>query len=229
MRSPLRLAMAQPACVPYDVEANALAHATAIRAAASRIVVFPELSMSGYEMDAPALSCNDQRLAPIIRACAESGSLALVGAPLDGDYIAMLAIDGSGARPAYRKVYVADEEARFRAGPEPAVLEIDGWRLGLAICRDTGIPQHQADTAALGIDAYLAGTLMFDHETDKQNERAQRIARQYRVWVGFASFAGQTGSGYERTAGRSGVWAPDGELVAQAGPCPGEVVSTTIA
>jgi predicted amidohydrolase len=33
------------------------------------------------------------------------------------------------------------------------VLKVEGWRLGLAICKDIGIPQHASDTAALGIDA----------------------------------------------------------------------------
>jgi predicted amidohydrolase len=28
-------------------------------------------------------------------------------------------------------------------------VDVDGWRLGLAICKDVGVPQHQADTAAL--------------------------------------------------------------------------------
>ena len=52
-RTPLRLAVAQPPCVPLDVAANARAHAAAVRAAGARVVVFPELSLTGYELDAP--------------------------------------------------------------------------------------------------------------------------------------------------------------------------------
>ena len=57
----------------------------------------------------------------------------------------MLAIEGSGGRVAYRKFNVHSSEAgRFSLGPaEHAVLDVDGWRLGLAICRDTGIPRHR--------------------------------------------------------------------------------------
>jgi predicted amidohydrolase len=70
----------------------------------------------------------------------------------------MLAVDGSGATVAYRKLWLGAAEAeRFIPGGKPAVLEVNGWRLGLAICRDTGIQQHSSDTAALGIDAYVAG------------------------------------------------------------------------
>jgi predicted amidohydrolase len=223
MREPLVIAVAQPLCVPYDVAANTLTHAATVRSAGARVVVFPELSLTGYELDAPAITVEDPRLAPIIEACAEAGSLALVGAPVHGEagrsYIAMLAVDGTGATVAYRKVWLGTEEAhRFTPGDTPAVLDVDGWRLGLAICRDTGIPQHASDTAALGIDAYVAGVLESAEDAAIPGERARRIAADHHVWVAVASFAGSTGGGYARAAGRSGIWSPDGVVVAQVGP-----------
>jgi predicted amidohydrolase len=228
MRNPLSIAVAQPPTVAFDVAANALTHAATVRAAQARVVVFPELSLTGYEMDAPAIAVDDARLRPIVEACAETGSLALVGAPLQGEagqaHIAMLAIDAAGARVAYRKVCVdITESERFAPGGTPAVLEVDGWRLGLAICKDTGIAQHAADTAALGIDAYVAGTLMGVDETDIQNERARRIATTHQVWVALASFAGSTGSGYDHAAGCSGIWTATGTVLAQAGPETGAI------
>jgi predicted amidohydrolase len=61
---------------------------------------------------------------------------------------------------AYHKVWLgAAESNRFTAGDERTVLQVNGRRLGLAICKDTSIPQqHASDTAALGIDAHVAGT-----------------------------------------------------------------------
>ena len=226
MRTPLSIAVAQPPCVPYDVAANVAAHAATVRRVGTRLVVFPELSLTGYHMDAANLALDDARLGPLIDACTELNVLALVGAPVAGaaqrSHIGLLALDRTGARVAYRKLYPGDEEAgRFAPGPAPVAFEVDGWRLGLAICRDTSIARHSADTAELGIDAYVACTLMFDHETDLQNARSAEIARRHRVWVAVASFAGSTGEGYERCAGCSGVWAPDGTLLSQVGPAPG--------
>ncbi len=222
---PLVVAVAQPRTVGYDVSANARAHAAAIRAAGARVVVFPELSVTGYELDAPAVAPDDPRLAPIVAACAETGALALVGAPVadvTGAYIAMLAVDGEGARVAYRKMWLGEAEAgRFTPGPAPAAVDVDGWRLGLAICKDTGVPRHAADTAALGVDAYLAGTVEHAHQAASQAERARRVAVEHRVWVAVASCAGPTGGGFARTAGRSGIWSPGGDPVAVAGPEPG--------
>jgi predicted amidohydrolase len=43
------------------------------------VVVFPELSLTGHELDAAAVDPADDRFAPVIDACAATGSIALVG------------------------------------------------------------------------------------------------------------------------------------------------------
>jgi predicted amidohydrolase len=164
-----------------------------------------------------------------VRACAATDTIALAGAPVAGPHIAMLAIDGDGARVAYRKQHPhGTGEARFRAGPGPEVLEVDGWRLGLAICRDTGIPEHAAKTAALGIDAYVAGAADHPEADVVMAERARRVVTDHGVWVAFACFAGPTGDPFPQTAGRSGIWAPDGRVAARAGRAPGEIARATM-
>ncbi|MGW0433431.1 carbon-nitrogen hydrolase family protein [Micromonospora sp. NPDC003197] len=231
-RQPLVIAVAQPRTVAYDVIANATQHADAVRAAHARVVVFPELSLTGYELDAPAITVDDPRLAPIVEACAETGATTLVGAPVADEagraYIALLAVDGAGVRMAYRKVYVHESEARFSAGTGPAVLEVDGWRLGLAICRDTRFAEHDAATAALGMDVYVAAVLDHARDAHVAAERAQRVIADHGVWVAVASFAGSTGGGFDQAAGGSAIWAPDGGMLTHAGPEPGKVVRATL-
>lgn len=242
MRGTLTIAVAQPQCVAGDVAANALAHAALISAAHSRLVLFPELSLTGYELDAPVVEPDDERLEPVIAACAATDSIALVGAPVRaqeatssddsqdwGANIATLAVDAGGAHVAYRKQWIAASEShRFSAGARPAVISVDGWRLGLAICKDFSVEQHAADTAALGINAYLAATLMFHDETVEQEQRAAQRALDLKVWVAVASFAGATGGGYASTAGGSGIWGPDGLPRARAGNSVGEFVRTVL-
>ena len=232
-REPLTVAVAQPPCVRYDVAANARTHAATIRSVGARVVVFPELSLTGYELDARPIAAHRPELTPVVEACAEVGSVALAGAPVDGrtgrPHIAILAIDGTGVAVAYHKMWLgASECERFAAGEEPAVLDVDGWRLGLAVCKDTGVPQHAADTAALGIDAYVAGTLKAANEAAVQDERARNVAVDHEVWVAVASFAGPTGGGFDEAAGRSAIWSPDGVPVARAGTEVGAVASATL-
>ncbi|TMQ93634.1 carbon-nitrogen hydrolase family protein [Actinomadura soli] len=226
MPAPLTLAVAQPPCTPRDVGANVAAHAGTIRAARSRMVLFPELSLSGYELDAENISPADPRLAPLVDACAASGTVALAGAPVDS-HIAVLRVDAAGISVVYRKINLGDAEAvRFRPGEGPAVISVDGWRFGLAVCKDTGVPRHLADTAALGIDAYLAGVC--DNDPAVVDERAHRAATVHGVWVAFASFAGRAGGGYDPAAGHSSIRTPDGLVVAQAGPEPGALARATL-
>jgi predicted amidohydrolase len=126
-------------------------------------------------------------------------------------------------------MWVGDEaSARFTPGDAPAVLDVDGWRLGLAVCRDTGIPQHAADTAALGVDAYVAGVLETKEDSAVPEERARRVAAEHGIRVVTASFAGSTGGGFDEAAGRSGIWSPDGSVVAEAGPEAGAIVRGTL-
>ena len=75
---------------------------------------------------------------------------------------------------------------------------------------------------------YAAGVL--EHEVDRavQPERARRVARDHGIWVAIASFAGSTGEGFERAAGRSGIWRPDGAVEVEAGVEPGEIAAAAI-
>jgi predicted amidohydrolase len=233
VRDPLVIAVAQPRLLADEVATNAVTHADTVRAARARVVVFPELSLTGYELDAAPIAADDPRLAPVVEACAETSAVALVGAPVRGEdgrsHIATLAIDGAGARVAYRKIWLGGSEPeRFSPGELPAVEEVDGWRLGLAICKDAGVREHADETAALGIDAYVAGTVKAADEAALQSERARRIATRHRIWVAVASFAGSTGGGYAETAGRSAIWRSDGVAVAQAGAEPGAIARATL-
>ncbi len=208
-------------------------HAAAVRAADARVVVFPELSLTGYELDASPVAPDDPALTPIVAACAATGSLALVGAPVADEqgrvFIAMLRIDSDGVQVVYRKTWLGGREpARFTPGGGPAILEVDGWRLGLAICMDTGAVQHTAGTAALGVDAYLAGLVHRPRELPEQGARAVVIARTCRAYVVFASFAGTTGDVFAETAGCSAIWSPEGLAIARAGPDAGDSACATL-
>jgi predicted amidohydrolase len=233
MRSPLKIAAAQPACVTNHVHANALEHADLIRSAEARVVVFPELSLTGYDVDVRALSTDDEALRPVADACAETGTVALVGAPVEGEagemHIAMLRVSGTGIDVVYRKSYLGgDEPSRFTGGNGAVAIDVDGWRIGLGICKDTGVEQHIADIAALDVDAYIAGLLHRRDQLDIQEKRAVRIAQACEAYVAFASFAGPTGGGYDQTAGVSSIWAPNGKLLARAGSEPGGIAVTVL-
>ncbi|MFD8756518.1 carbon-nitrogen hydrolase family protein [Kitasatospora sp. NPDC059577] len=232
--APLTVAVAQPVCVapgePETVSDNVELHARAVRQAGTRLVVFPELSLTGYDLTAPAVDPADSRLAPLVAACAEAGAVALVGAPVrdvDGrESIATLAVTGEGVTVVYRKSRLHGAEVeRFTPGDKPVVLELDGLRLGLAVCADAADPAHAEETAALGIDAYVASTLYGPGpaQAARRDGHGRERATAHGVWCVLATSAGATGE-FPDSSGGSGFWAPGGALVAQAGTAPGELV-----
>jgi len=223
----------QPPCIVGDLHANGQAHAAAIRAARARVVVFPELSLTGYDLKAPLVSTGLDALGPVVAACEGAGSVALVGAPV-GDshgrhYIATLRVTAAGVDVVCRKTWLgAGESARFSPGDGPGVIDVDGWSLGLGICKDNGTPQHRAQVASLGVDVYATGVLHRPDQLSMQQEWGAAMARQCSAHVVFASFAGPTGSGYAATAGSSTIWSPAGTVLAQAGLEPGGIARATI-
>jgi predicted amidohydrolase len=197
------------------------------------VIVFPELSLTGYELDAEPVSPGDQTLMPILEACAEANSVALVGAPVAGIdgrlHIGTLQVGPDSITVAYRKCNLGGEEpVRFTPGNGPVAFELDGWRIGLGTCKDTGVEQHILATANLDIDLYAAGVLHLPIELDMQENRAIQIARACMTYVAFASFAGPTGGGFDHTAGVSSIWTTHGTAITRAGAQPGELARATL-
>ena len=157
----------------------------------------------------------------------------LWGAPIrglgSGAYIGLLHVSATGVTVAYRKCFLGGEEpAHFLPGDGPVVIKIDGWRVGLGICKDTGVEQHISETAALNVDVYLAGLVHLPTELKIQEQRARRIAQACYSYVGFASFAGATGGGFDHTAGVSSLWSPAGSAIARAGTGPDDFACATL-
>jgi predicted amidohydrolase len=227
MRNPLTVAAAQPRCRPGAVAENARAHAAMVRQAQSRVVVFPELSLSGYDLAARIVAPDDPVLEPLREACGETGALALVGAATEigsRRHIATLVIGPEENFEAYRKTWLGGDEPRhFTPGNGPTVVVVDGWRIGLGICKDTGSAQHTAGTAALDIDVYAAGVVHRPDELAEQEARATVIARTCQAYTVIASAAGAVGEAYTETCGSSGIWAPSGLAITRASRKPNDI------
>jgi predicted amidohydrolase len=225
-----RIAVAQLTSVPGDVPANVAAHVALIADAAADgadVVVFPELSLTGYELAAIeqdpglTLASADPRLQPLIDACRSGGLIAVVGAPVDEDGTRLLAavvLDGDGVREIYGKRHVHSSESHlFTPGDRGVTLDIGGCRLALAVCADSGFPEHAAGCRAAGADAYLVGAFHVDDEDAIAAERMAARARDCGLWVALAEHAGDTGTGAGDACGGSGFWAPGGALVTRLG------------
>ncbi|WP_202421715.1 carbon-nitrogen hydrolase family protein [Gordonia sp. SID5947] len=229
----LRVTVGQP-IGGSDLLAAVGAHAVLVRAARADVMVFPELSLTGYEVDAvPVDLRRDRRLFDgLIDACASSDTCALVGAPVIENgcrSIAFVRVDTDGVEVVYRKRHLGGQEIeRFTPGPAVSTVDIRGWRFGFGICRDTGVETHTEATAALGIDVYAAGVVHHRSELSEQLRRASDIGARCGAYVAMASCAGPTGGGYRDTAGNSVIMSAEGTVLAQAGEIAGDYVTAVL-
>lgn len=229
--APLTVAAGQAPCVALDIPRNAAVAARLVHAAAeagARVLVLPELFLTGYELDAIARdralapAADDPRLDALSAACADTGTVAVVGAPgrTGGHlYISALVIGRDGRLVTrYDKQHVDSVEraAGFRPGAGGSTVTIDGWRVGLAICWDSSYPEHARAAGLDGCHAYLVGAMFNRNRGDhKRATVCPARALDNSFYVAAANHCGPSGPyvGF----GHSSVWNPDGTVLAEAG------------
>lgn len=222
------VAAAQSISVPGDVPANVQVHLALVHAAASegvQLLVFPELSLTGYEPDLLAvrvLGADDAVLAPLRDAARATGMALVVGAPVspwvagEKPAIGAWAFYPDGRATLYRKRYLhAGEEAFASAGAEDfQVVPFPGQPTAWAVCADATHPAHARDARQGGAALYACGSVISDGSYARESGQLQSDAADLGLAVLLANHGGPTG-GYA-CAGRSAFWAPGGECVVAA-------------
>ncbi|MFD6969474.1 carbon-nitrogen hydrolase family protein [Streptomyces sp. NPDC059949] len=222
----MRIAAAQMTCSPGDVPANAAraaALATTARDQGAELVVFPELTLTGYELAAlaadPGLwtAADDPRLDPLRSAgIATAVNVALpTGGPRPA--IATLVHDADGAHvTTYAKQHLfRHEQEVFQAGEVDGRFALGGIRFSLGICYDNHFPGLPGRGAADGCRVHLASSLY--GTGDGIHERATvhpGIAEDHGLYVVLANHVGPAGPW--TGCGRAALWAPGGALLAEA-------------
>ena len=230
-RPALKVAVAQTRARPGDVAHNVAEAASMIGRAAdagARVVLFPELSLTGYEpgwlkasLPACAVDPDGPELDPIRSACRSTGVTAVVGTPtVSGrkSAISALAIAGDGRTVAdYRKHHLeAHERELFSPGRESRTVTVDGWRLAVGICYDASFPEHARAAALGGADAYLCGGAFVRGDSDHRRSVYFPVrALENTFYVLFANFVGRQGPW--EFCGGSAIYGPDGRPLATAG------------
>ena len=159
MSERFKVALGQMECVVGDKEANLAKMedmAKRARAEGARLIVFPELSLTGYvcrdlyyELAEPVPGPSTERVAEIAR---EAGLYVVFGLPERSDisgsllYNTAVLVGPEGLIGLYRKMHlpthsVFEEKRYFRPGHGPGVFETKLGRIGLMICYDVFFPE----------------------------------------------------------------------------------------
>ena len=228
------IAAAQTVPVRGDVGANVERHLQLVHVAAEEqveVLVFPELSLTGYEMDLAAglaFSPADPRLAPLVEAASSHSMTLIAGAPVRLDsrlHIGAFIISPDGTVSLYTKhrlgAFTADascdgvvppaEATVFRPGTLNPLVPVGGDTAAVAVCADIGQPSHPRQAAERGARTYLASMFVIPSEFEQESVRLGTYAVQHSMTVAFANYGGPSGGLH--SAGRSTIWSGTGELL----------------
>ncbi len=234
------IAVAQTCPVSGDVHANLEEHVRLARHAAARgagLVVFPELSLTGYEIGLAARLAfveNDPRLEPLIDVAASLNLIVIAGAPvrLDGTlHVAAFVIAPDRGVSLYTKqrlgafsdaarcdgILPPAEATVFAPGDRDPLVALDRHHAAaLAICADVGQPAHPARAVARGARTYLASMFVIRSAFDDEAAKLKGYASQHGMVVALANFGSPSGG--LAAAGCSSIWSDRGDLLVQLGP-----------
>lgn len=223
----LTLAAAQTLSIAGDVPANIQRHLAFMRAAAEhgvQLLVFPELSLTGYE---PALAAElaiapeDAVLSPLREMARELRLTAVVGMPIRlapevGVLIGALVLGADGSLAVYTKQHLhPGEEAAFIAGQGGEALEWGDDRIALAVCADFSHSSHPRNAAESGANIYAASVLISEGGYAADTALLQAYAAEHRMIVLMANHGGPTGGW--TCAGQSAIWDANGLIAAASG------------
>ncbi len=223
MSTSLIIAAAQSMSLPGDVAGNVAHHLRFGMIAAERgaqLLVFPELSLTGYELAiarSNAIRPDSSVLDPLRLLATEAHMTVVVGAPVLNDngglHIAALAFRPDGSVVVYTKQHVhQSEEEVFTSGPGGPELLLGDATVALAICADASHPHHAARAAARGANVYAVGVMIDEGDYARKVALLEGYAREHRMAVLMANYSGATGEWV--AAGKSAIWSEDGHLVA---------------
>ena len=194
-------------------------------APAGSVVVFPELTLTGYPPEdlllRPSISIRTERAVASICAL-KSESYIVFGYPkLDGDVLLNMAgvvhrgeLVFEYAKQCLPNYQVFDEKRYFGEGNKPGLCEIDGVSVGLSICEDIwdGRPLEQLQDADIVLNLNAS-----PFHQDKQNEREQLVCARAQQVNAPIVYVNQVGGQDELVFdGGSMVVSSSGELVAKA-------------
>lgn len=219
----MKIAAAQINPVKGDILKNIENHTRLIRAAVSKnvdLIIFPELSITGYEPDlAEKLSIHyENETLEVFQKLADENSISItVGMPTKSEgqlLISSIIFQPEKRRKVYSKHHLFPTETSvFSRGNTFCQLEVLQNKISLAICYDLSDPNHSQEAYQAGSTVYTASVLNSVNGIDEDLIKLSTIAEKYHMHVVMATFIGESG-GYE-CAGKSSVWNNDGSLLGQ--------------
>ena len=219
----MKICVAQIRPIKGDIQSNIENHKKLIDLAVSHgadTVIFPELSITGYEPELAkelATDPDDSRFDDFQKISDTKQVTIGVGVPKKnntGISISMVLFQPHKARQTYSKRYLhSDEEPFFVSGQSSIGLIGNKANIALAICYELSVPEHAENAFQSGVGIYIASVAKSADGVEKAVRRLSKIADKYSMTVLMSNCVGQA-DGYE-CAGKTSIWNDKGLLLRQ--------------
>lgn len=221
----MKICTAQTKPIKGNILKNIKAHLDLIELAVkmnTEMIVFPELSISGYEPTLAqelATTSDDSRFDIFQDVCDKNNIVIAIGAPIkktNGVNIGMILFSPHQNRVTYLKKHLYHTETDyFVSGDSLTNLTINNTNIGLAICYEISVQEHQVTSAENGAELYVAGVVESVDGIDGALNKMSAIAKKYSMITLMSNCIGL--SGKYNCAGKSSIWNEKGELIDQLG------------
>lgn len=183
------------------------------------VTVFPELSLTGYELKlvaSHAIPKSADTFITLSTAATANNIVIIAGCPLISEgnkpHIGAVICFPSGQRDFYAKQHLHEgEDIYCSAGSDSYLLTVNNTRIALAICADFSNPTHAEVATVQQADVYIASALISEAGYETDAELLAGIAKRHQFPVLLSNHISPTG-GWQ-TCGKSGGWNASGELV----------------
>lgn len=217
----MKVAIAQIVVEKGNLPHNLAKHLYCCQLAANEkadLVVFPELSLTGYEPElaqALAVELTDPVWETLKHSARKNQLVISVGMPLktaNGIQIGAVQVWPDGTLHPYAKqnLYTGEDQF-FVPGTHDHQFTLQGEKISMAICADISDPQIPLRAHRQGATIFLAPVMVSKKGLTHDRTLLQQYAQQYRLLTVMANYGGQTG-GYD-CGGYSSVWSEKGELI----------------
>jgi predicted amidohydrolase len=219
----MKISVAQNRPVIGDIDANVAGHKKLIDLAATNgasVVVFPELSLSGYEPKIAAevaTTVDDPRFNDLQTLSNKHNIAVGSGIPIKNKHgitITMIIFQPGKPRTTYSKKYLhEDEEPFFVSGDNFPSLVVGNTKMSLAICYEISVPEHARVAANSNPSAYIASVAKFKRHMDNTTATLSKTAKDYSVVTMMSNCLGVCDG--EECAGSSFAIDKDGVVIDQ--------------
>lgn len=204
-----------------NIDANIAKHISFIKLAVenhAKLVVFPELSLTGYEPSLAAkLACeiNNPRFLVFENLSVKENIVICLGLPIETPerpQIGMAMFFPNGERKLYCKNYLhADELPYFSKDSKEYLINLGEYNIAPAICYESMLEEHLEKAIVKNANVYMASVAKHKNGVEKAALHFKNMSQKHALIIMMSNSIGASDD--FNSAGHSAVWNEKGDTL----------------